>query len=137
MLQQVAKNMWFNIFHITIGNNICQTLYGNNICHKTNTYEAITSVMNHGNNISQKFSNNICLMSTIIHDGLNIYHLWQYHQPFTHILWVNIFSHTPSGVTKFAGGTFSSDLRKLTAVSESLSKFKIIYSVIEKIISYI
>ena len=51
---------------------------------------------------------------------------------YTHKIWVNgswfIFSHTPSGVTKFAGKTFSSDLRKLTAVSESLSKFKIIYS---------
>ena len=35
-----------------------------------------------------------------------------------------IFSHTPYGVTKFAGKTFSSDLRKLTAVSESLSKSK-------------
>ena len=65
---------------------------------------------------------------------LNIYHQWQYHQPFTHILWVKTFSHTPSGVTKFAGKTFSSDLRKLTAVSESLSKSQIIYSGIEKII---
>ena len=97
----------------------------------------ITSVMNHGNNISQKIGNNICLMSIIIHGGLNIYHQWQYHQPFTHILWVKTFSHTPSGVTKFAGKTFSSDVRKLTAVSESLTKSKIIYSVIEKIISYI
>ena len=43
-------------------------------------------------------------------------------------------SHTPSGITKFAGKTFSSDLRKLTAVSKSMSKFKIIYSVIEKLI---
>ena len=48
--------------------------------------------------------------------------------------WIKTFSHTPSGVTKFAGKIFSSDLRKLTAVSESLSKSKIIYSVIEKII---
>ena len=30
-------------------------------------------------------------------------------------------SHTPSGVTKVAGKTFSSDLRNLTTVSESLS----------------
>ena len=30
--------------------------------------------------------------------------------------------------------TFSSDLRKLTTVSEIYTKFKIIYSVIEKII---
>ena len=52
----------------------------------------------------------------------------------SHILWVKSFSHTPSGVTKFAGKTFSSDLRKLTAVSESLSKSKIIYYVIEKFI---
>ena len=37
------------------------------------------------------------------------------------ILWVKTFSHTPYGVTKFAGKTFSSDLRKLTAVSKSLS----------------
>ena len=43
-------------------------------------------------------------------------------------------SHTPSGVTKFAGKTFSSDLRKLTAVSKILSKSKIIYPVIEKFI---
>ena len=50
------------------------------------------------------------------------------------ILWVKIFSHTPYSVTKFAGKTFSSDLRKLTAVSENLPKSKIIYSVIEKII---
>ena len=50
------------------------------------------------------------------------------------ILWVKTFSHTPYGVTKFAGKTFSSDLRKLTAVSESLSKFKNKYSGIEKII---
>ena len=35
---------------------------------------------------------------------------------------------------KFAGKTFSSDLRKLTAVSKSLSKSKINYSVIERII---
>ena len=41
-----------------------------------------------------------------------------------------------SGVTKFARKTFSSDLRKLTAVSESLSKSKIIYSIIEKCIRY-
>ena len=94
----------------------------------------ITSVMKHGNNINQKIGNNICLMSIIIHGGLNIYHQWQHHQPFTNILWVKIFSHTPSGVTKFAGKIFSSDLRKLTAVNESLSKSKIIYSVIEKII---
>ena len=33
-----------------------------------------------------------------------------------------------------AGKTFSSDLRKLTAVSKSLSNFKIKYSVTEKII---
>ena len=33
--------------------------------------------------------------------------------------------------------TFSSDLRKLTAMRESLSHFKISYSVIEKIILYI
>ena len=52
----------------------------------------------------------------------------------THILMVKTFSHTPYGVTKFAGKTFSSDLRKLTAVSKSLSKSKINYSVIEKII---
>ena len=50
------------------------------------------------------------------------------------ILWVKTFSHTPYGVTKFAGKTFSSDLRKLTAVSESLSKSKSKYSGIEKII---
>ena len=50
------------------------------------------------------------------------------------ILWVKTFSHTPYGVTKFAGKRFSSDLRKLTAVSESLSKFKNKYSGIEKII---
>ena len=42
------------------------------------------------------------------------------------------FSHTPSGVTKVAEKMFSSDLRKLTAVSESLSKSKIIYYVVEK-----
>ena len=47
------------------------------------------------------------------------------------------FSHTPYGFTKFAGKTFSSDLRKLTAVSKSLSKFKNKISVIEKIIWYI
>ena len=29
--------------------------------------------------------------------------------------------HIPYGVTKFAGETFSSDLRKLTAVSKGLS----------------
>ena len=46
-------------------------------------------------------------------------------------------SHTPYGVTKFVGKTFSSDLRKLTAVSKSLSKFKNKYSGIEKIIWYI
>ena len=44
------------------------------------------------------------------------------------------FAHMPSGVTKFAGKTFSSELRKLTAVSKSLSKSKIVYSVIEKFI---
>ena len=55
-------------------------------------------------------------------------------QPFTHILWGKTFSHTPYGVTKFAGITFSSDLRKLTAVSKSLSNFKMKYSVTEKII---
>ena len=44
------------------------------------------------------------------------------------------FSDTPSGVTKSAGKTFSSDLRKLTEVSKSLSKSKIFYSVIEKFI---
>ena len=73
-------------------------------------------------------------MSTIIQGGFNIYHQWQYHQPYPIILWVKTFSHTSYGVTKFAGKTFSSDLRKLTAVSESLSKFKNKYSVIEKII---
>ena len=52
----------------------------------------------------------------------------------THILWIKTFSDTPSGVTKFAGKTFSSDLRKLTEVSKSLSKSKIFYSVIEKFI---
>ena len=66
-------------------------------------------------------------MSIIIHDGLNIYHQWQYHQPFTHILWVKTFSHTPYSITKFAGKTFSSDLRKLTSVSKRLSKSKIIF----------
>ena len=48
----------------------------------------------------------------------------------------NIFPYTLC-VTKFAGKTFSSDLRKLTAVSKSLSKSKkkkIHYSVIERII---
>ena len=93
-----------------------------------------TSVMNHGYNISQKIGNNICLVLRNIPCGLYIYHKWQYHQPFTHILWVKTFSHTPSGVTKYAGKTLSSDLKKLTAVSESLSKSKIIYSVIEKFI---
>ena len=73
-------------------------------------------------------------MSTIIQSGYNIYHHWQYHQPFPIILWVKTFSYTPYGVTKFAGKIFSSDLRKLTAVSESLSKFKNKISVIEKII---
>ena len=94
----------------------------------------ITSVMNRCNTSPKKMGNNICLMSIIIHGGLNIYHQWQYHQPFTHILWVKTFPHTTSGITKFAGKTFSSDLRKLTAVNKSLSKSKIIYSVIEKII---
>ena len=32
---------------------------------------------------------------------------------------INIF-HTPSGVTKFAGKTFSSDLRKLTATCQEV-----------------
>ena len=50
------------------------------------------------------------------------------------ILWVKMFSHTPYGITKVAGKTFSSDLRKLTAVSKHLSKFKNKISVIEKII---
>ena len=40
------------------------------------------------------------------------------------LLWIKTFSHTPYGVSKFAGKTFSSDLRKLTAVSESLSPSK-------------
>ena len=96
-----------------------------NICH------------NNGNNISQKSGINICLMSTILQSSFNIHHQWQYHQPFPIIVWVKTFSHTPCGVTKFAGKTFSSDLRKLTAVSESLSKFKNKISVIEKIIWYI
>ena len=82
-----------------------------------------TSVMNHGYNISQKIGNNISLT-------LRITSLWFIHLPqmaitsamFTHILWVKTFSHTPSGVTEFAGKTFSSDLRKITAVSESLFK---------------
>ena len=45
----------------------------------------------------------------------------------------NIFPYT-TGVTKFAGKIFSSDLKKLTAVSKSLSKSIINYSVIEKFI---
>ena len=93
----------------------------------------ITSVVNHGNNIRQKIGNNICLMSIIIHGGLNIYHQWQYHQPFTHILWVKTFFHTPSGVTKFAGKTFSSGLRKLTAVSKSFSKSKLFILLLRKL----
>ena len=47
---------------------------------------------------------------------------WQMEWPI--ILWVKTFSHTPYGVSKFAGKTFSSDLRKLTAVSKSLSLSK-------------
>ena len=54
-----------------------------------------------------------------------MYHYWQYHQPLSIILWVKTFSHTPYGVSKFAGKTFSSDLRKLTAVSKSLSLQKL------------
>ena len=54
----------------------------NNICHKTNIYKAIiclntmtiTSVMNHGYNISQKIGNNISLILRNIHGGLYIYH---------------------------------------------------------------
>ena len=42
----------------------------------------------------------------------------------THNIIGKTFSHTPHGVSKFAGKTFSSDLRKLTAVSESLSLSK-------------
>ena len=75
-------------------------------------------------------------MSTIIKSGFNIYHQWQNHQPFPHNFMVKTFSHTPYGVTKFSGKTFSSDLRKLIAVSESLSEFKNKISVIEKIILY-
>ena len=93
-----------------------------------------TSVMNHDYNISQNIGNNICLI-------LRITSLWFIHLPQMAItsaihpyLWVKTFSHTLSGVTKLVGKTFSSDLRKLTAVRESLSKSKIIYSVIEEII---
>ena len=49
------------------------------------------------------------------------------------IVGLNI-SHTPYGVTKFAGTTFSSVLKKLTAVSKSLAYLKNIISAIEKII---
>ena len=56
--------------------------------------------------------------------GLNIYHLSQYHQPLILKLWIKTFSHTPYGVTKFAGTTFPSVLKKLTAVSESLAHQK-------------
>ena len=45
-------------------------------------------------------------------------------EPLSIILWVKTFSHIPYGVSKIAGKTFSSDLRKLTAVSKSLSLSK-------------
>ena len=44
------------------------------------------------------------------------------------------YSHTPFGVTKFAGLTFSSVLKKLTAVSKSLAQLPNNNSAIEKII---
>ena len=37
---------------------------------------------------------------------------------------INVIYHTPYGVTKFAGTTFPSVLKKLTAVSESLAHQK-------------
>ena len=49
------------------------------------------------------------------------------------IMGINIF-HTPYGVTKFTGITFSSVLKKLTAVSKSLAYLQNNISAIEKII---
>ena len=117
---------------MAITSAIKQLIWGNSISLKCD----INIYHNNGNNISKKSGINICLMSTIIPSGFNIYHQWQDHQPFPIILWVKTFSQTPYGVIKFAGKTFSSDLRKLTAVNKSLSKFKNKISVIEKIIWY-
>ena len=117
---------------MAITSAIKQLISGNNISLNCD----IIICHNNGNNISQISGINICLISTIIQNGFNIYHQWQYHQPSPIILWVKTFSHTPYGVTKFAGKTFSSDLRKLTAVSKTLSKFKNKISVIKKIILY-